>query len=112
MIDVNKMELNGEKFSIELDIIKNRKAMYIYRAINHPLRLSIIQLLNNKKTLTVTEIYTSLKIQQAIASQNLAVLRRAGFVKIKKESKYVHYMLSYKYFNHFAKNVNQLFEEE
>ncbi len=108
----NQIIIKGENLKIEIDLIKSKKALYILRAINHPLRLQIIQLLNDKKTLTVTEIYQKLNIQQAIASQNLAVLRRAGFVKTKKESKYVHYMLSYKYFNHFSKNVNQLFEED
>ncbi len=112
MNTANQINIKGDGFVSKLDVIKNKKALYILRAINHPLRLSIIQLLNENKSLTVTEIYTKLNIQQAIASQNLAVLRRAGFVQTKKESKYVHYMLSYKYFNHFTKNVNQFFEED
>ncbi len=111
MNTTNLIIIKGESFTIKLDQIKNKKAIYILRAINHPLRLQMIELLNEKKSLTVTEIYQTLQIQQAIASQNLAVLRRAGFVKTKKESKYVHYMLSYQYFNHFTKNINQLFEE-
>jgi ArsR family transcriptional regulator, virulence genes transcriptional regulator len=112
MNNTNQIILKGESFTIELDLIKNKKALYILRAINHPLRLQIIQLLNEKKLLTVTEIYKTLQVQQAIASQNLAILRRAGFVTTKKESKYVYYKLSYQYFNHFAKNVNQLFAED
>ncbi|MBS4042834.1 MAG: winged helix-turn-helix transcriptional regulator [Chitinophagaceae bacterium] len=104
----NQILLTENNSTIVLDIIKNKKALYILRAINHPLRLSIIELLDKKHTLTVTEIYTQLNIQQAVISQNLAVLRRAGFVTTKKESKYVYYMLSYKYLSHFTKNVSQL----
>ena len=106
----NQIHLSINHSTIVLDVIKNKKALYILRAINHPLRLSIIELLDQKKSLTVTEIYTQLNIQQAIASQNLAVLRRAGFVTTKKESKYVNYMLSYEYFKHFTTNVEQLFK--
>ncbi len=112
MNSTNHIIIKGEDFTIKLDHIKNKKALYILRAINHPLRLQIIELLNEKKSLTVTEIYQTLQIQQAVASQNLAVLRRAGFVVTKKESKFVHYMLSYQYFNDFTKNINLLFEED
>ena len=107
---MDRMILKGVNDETEVDLVKNKKALYILRAINHPLRLEIIELLNKHKLLTVTEIYSQLNIQQAIASQNLAVLRRAGFVETKKESKYVYYMLSYKYFQHFTKTVNMLFE--
>ncbi len=91
--------------AIELDIIKNKKALYILRAINHTLRLDILKLIDEKQKTTVTEIYETLKIQQAVASQHLAVLRRAGFVSTKKESKFVYYTLSYNFINHFSKTI-------
>lgn len=90
---------------IKLDVIKNKKALYILRAINHPLRLEILKLIDEKKQLKVTDIHTTLHLQQAVASQHLAVLRRAGFVSTKKESKFVYYTLSYNFINHFSKTI-------
>ena len=105
----NHIILFEKSEKIELDLIKNKKALHILRAINHPLRLEILKFIDSKNNVTVTEIYQHLKIDQAIASQNLAVLRRAGFVTTKKESKYVYYSLSLNYFKHFTKIIQEMF---
>lgn len=93
----------------ELDMIKNKKALYVLRAINHPLRLDILRLIDEKQKITVTDIYTILKLQQAVASHHLAVLRRAGFVITKKESKFVYYALSHEFIAHFSSTIQMLF---
>lgn len=54
----------------------------------------MLKLLLEKKSLTVTEIFTGLFLEQAVASQHLAVLRRAGFVKTKREGKLVRYSIN------------------
>lgn len=105
------ISFNNNLLPVELDALKNKKALYFLRAINHPLRLEMLQLIDKNKQMTVTQIYTELKLQQAVASQHLAVLRRAGFLCTKKESKYVSYMLSYNFINHFSKTINLLFEK-
>lgn len=97
--------------AIELDLLQNKKALYFLRAINHKLRLDILQLIDTNGQLTVTEIYEKLNLQQAVASQHLAVLRRAGFLSTKKESKFVYYMLSYKFIKHFSQTIAYLFDE-
>lgn len=97
--------------AIELDLLQNKKALYFLRAINHKLRLDILQLIDTNGQLTVTEIYTKLNLQQAVASQHLAVLRRAGFLSTKKESKFVYYMLSYNFIKHFSQTIAYLFDE-
>jgi DNA-binding transcriptional ArsR family regulator len=96
---------------IELHPFKNKKVLYILRAINHPLRLDILKLIDEKKKITVTEIYTTLEMQQAVASQHLAVLRRAGFVSTKKESKFVYYTLCYNFIEHFTKTVELMLSD-
>jgi DNA-binding transcriptional ArsR family regulator len=102
-----KLELQNA----ELDILKLKKALHILRAINHPLRQEIVKLIDKNERMTVTEIHTNFKIEQAVASQHLAILRRAGFVNTKKESKFVYYALSYDFIKHFSKTMNSLFEE-
>lgn len=70
-----------------------RKTALLFRALNHPLRQKILSLLLEKKKMTVTELYELLFLEQSVVSQHLAILRRTGFVKTKKEGKYVWYML-------------------
>lgn len=102
---------SNESFNIELDLLKNKKALHILRAINHPLRLEILKLIDKNKRMTVTEIFTELGIEQAVASQHLAILRKAGFVVTKRESKFVYYALSYNFMNHFTNTINSLFAD-
>jgi DNA-binding transcriptional ArsR family regulator len=71
-----------------------RKTELIFRALNHKLRQQILLLLLEHKQLTVTELFTHLRLEQSVASQHLATLRRTGFVATKKEGKYVWYMLN------------------
>ncbi len=101
----------NEKINIEFDSLKAKKALHILRAINHPLRQEIIKLIDENKRMKVTEIFNHFKMEQAVASQHLAVLRKAGFVSTKKESKFVYYALSYEFINHFSNTMETLFSE-
>jgi DNA-binding transcriptional ArsR family regulator len=48
------------------------------RAISHPMRIAIIELLSGDKHLSVTEIYKNLEIEQATASHHLNILKNKG----------------------------------
>jgi DNA-binding transcriptional ArsR family regulator len=74
-------------------LITLKKAEIIIKALNHKLRLQVIRLLHEKDELTVTEIYMKLRIEQSVASQHLAILRRAGIVKTRREGKFIFYNL-------------------
>jgi DNA-binding transcriptional ArsR family regulator len=51
-------------------------------------------LLLNGKPMTVTELYTDMKIEQSVASQHLGTLRRAGFVTCEREGKLIFYSIN------------------
>ena len=53
------------------------------RAIAHPIRIAIIDLLYNNGQSTVTDIYKKLKIEQAIASHHLRILKNKKVVNVK-----------------------------
>ncbi len=57
------------------------------RAIAHPLRLAIIEMLYEQKELTVTEIYESLDIEQAVASHHLRIMKDRNIVQVKRSGK-------------------------
>ncbi len=96
----------------KLNYLDVKKAAAILRAINHKLRQSIIRLLEEKENLTVTEIYVKLRVEQSVASQHLAILRRAEFVKTTREGKNIHYQLNHQRLEEVNTFVKQLLKDE
>ena len=86
---------NG-KDQIRLDYGKLRRAVLTLRAINHPLRKQLIVMIEEKRKMTVTEIYSILKIEQSVASQHLAILRRADIVSTSRDGKFIFYSVNKK----------------
>ena len=89
--------LNGDTASglpVKVDLMNLKKAAVILRAINHKLRQQMLRLLDEHKRLTVTELYIHLRLEQSVASQHLAILRRAGFVKTQRDGKFIYYMVN------------------
>lgn len=65
----------------------------VLRAIAHPIRLTIIDLLYKNDKLSVTEIYEALNIEQAIASHHLRILKDKRVVAARREGKKSYYYL-------------------
>jgi DNA-binding transcriptional ArsR family regulator len=93
--------------SIKVDFLHMKKAAMILRALNHKLRQQIVKLIDEHKKMTVTEIYIKLRLEQSVASQHLAILRRAGIVSTHRDGKYIHYAINYnrvKQISHFVED--------
>lgn len=82
-----------EKINWDLPTIK--KTSGIIRAVNHKLRMRMIDLLTGVDSMSVRDIYTTLRLEQSVASQHLAILRRAGIVIVEPRGKFVYYSLDY-----------------
>jgi DNA-binding transcriptional ArsR family regulator len=85
--------LKKGKQEIQLDYAELRKAVLVLRAINHKLRQRMIDLLEENEQMTVTDIYIKLRLEQSVASQHLAILRRAGVVATERQGKFIYYSL-------------------
>ncbi|HLL43528.1 MAG TPA: metalloregulator ArsR/SmtB family transcription factor [Segetibacter sp.] len=72
-----------------------KKAALVLRAMNHKLRQQMIKLLDESERMTVTEIYVKLRLEQSVASQHLAILRRAGIVITQRDGKFIYYAINY-----------------
>jgi DNA-binding transcriptional ArsR family regulator len=81
--------------SIKIDYLHLKKAALVLRAMNHKLRQQMIKMLDENKRLTVTEIYVKLRLEQSVASQHLAILRRAGIVITQRDGKFIYYTVNY-----------------
>lgn len=93
---------------LPLDYAELRKAVLVLRAVNHKLRQRIIDLLEETPCLTVTDIYTRLRLEQSVASQHLAILRRAGVVETDRQGKFINYSINRDRVDQISKLVEQL----
>jgi DNA-binding transcriptional ArsR family regulator len=99
--------LKKGKKDIQLDYSELRKAVLVLRAVNHKLRQSVIDLLEENEKMTVTDIYIKLRLEQSVASQHLAILRRAGVVATERQGKFIYYALD----NDRLSQISRLVEE-
>jgi DNA-binding transcriptional ArsR family regulator len=90
-IDIEKLELAASKL----------------RAMAHPMRIAIIDLLTENKKLTVTEIYESLSIEQAAASHHLNILKSKGLLESKRDGKMIYYSLKIQALANVVECINQ-----
>jgi DNA-binding transcriptional ArsR family regulator len=79
---------------LKIDVLTLKKAALVLRAVNHKLRQQILKLIHQKGKITVTEIYVKLRLEQSVASQHLAILRKAGFVTTIRDGKFIYYSVN------------------
>jgi DNA-binding transcriptional ArsR family regulator len=77
-----------------VDLNKSKKAAMILRAVNHKLRQQIMNVINEKEKITVTDIYIKLRLVQSVCSQHLAILRKANVVETERNGKSVSYKIN------------------
>lgn len=97
---------------LKLDYVAVKSAAMTLRAINHKLRQQIVKLLEENKRMNVTDIYVKLRLEQSVASQHLAILRRANIVLTERDGKFIHYTLNHARIAAVAKFVNNLVHSE
>lgn len=78
----------------KINYLSIKKAALVLRALNHKLRQQMIRLLEENRRMTVTELYVQLRLEQSVASQHLAILRRAGIVKAERDGKFIYYRIN------------------
>lgn len=84
----------GVDKDLKVDLLQLKKAALVLRAINHKLRQQILKLIQQRDKITVTEIYVKLRLEQSVASQHLAILRKAGFVTTVRDGKFIYYSVN------------------
>ncbi|MFN0034015.1 MAG: ArsR/SmtB family transcription factor [Saprospiraceae bacterium] len=92
--NIEKVSLKNGAHDALLDYIELRKAALVLRAVNHKLRQRMLDLLEEYKRMTVTEIYVKLRLEQSVASQHLAILRSAGVVQTERNGKFIFYSVN------------------
>ena len=106
---VNNLEHDTSSDALQnIDYLRIKKAALVLRALNHKLRQQIIKTINEHKRITVTELYVKLRLEQSVASQHLAILRKAEIVSTVREGKFIFYTINEERIvaiNEFVKNL-------
>ncbi|MCU0456057.1 MAG: metalloregulator ArsR/SmtB family transcription factor [Bacteroidales bacterium] len=83
------------------------RAAGMLKAIAHPVRISIVQYLEDGEKRTVTEIHRKMGIGQAAASHHLVILRDRGVLSSKREGKNILYYLRHKNLRNLLFNLGE-----
>lgn len=87
-----------------LDQLDNAAEML--KAIAHPMRMAILDLLEDGKMLTVTEIHELLNIEQSSTSHHLGILKNKGVLASKRKGKNTFYFLKHSKLSNILEVVN------
>lgn len=107
-ITLNDPKENG--VLLKVDLLEVKKAALVLRALNHKLRQQILKMIDESGKMTVTELYVKLRLEQSVASQHLAILRKAGFVKTDRDGKFIYYSVNINRMQELNQFVKQLLD--
>jgi ArsR family transcriptional regulator, virulence genes transcriptional regulator len=110
------MELTNTQFrSVEevdnipdIDYYNIKKSAMVLRSLNHKLRQQVIKTIHENNRMSVTQLYVILLLEQSVASQHLAILRKAGIVSTERDGKFIYYTINssrIEVINNLAKNL-------
>lgn len=87
----------------DLDIEKLEGVANMLKAIAHPMRIAILNLLDEEEKLTVSQIHQKLGIEQSSTSHHLGILKDKGVLTSKRDGKNTYYSLKHE---NFAKVID------
>jgi len=94
-----------EKINIDTEMLESAASML--KAIAHPMRIAIINILEDGNKKTVTEIHNLLDIEQSTTSHHLGILKDKGVLASKREGKNTFYFLKHDSLKNIITCVNQ-----
>jgi DNA-binding transcriptional ArsR family regulator len=104
--------MNQKQNDLKFDNELFRQGEQTYRALNNSLRQRIIALLHKNGKMSVMEIYRKMKIEQSVASSQLAILRKEGYLIAKKVERFVYYSVNYKRMKEVGEKTKELVGED
>ena len=81
----------GKVKDIKIEELEHAAGML--KAMAHPMRIAILNFLEDGNRMTVTEIHERLNIEQSTTSHHLGILKDKGVLSSKREGKNTYYFL-------------------
>jgi DNA-binding transcriptional ArsR family regulator len=106
----NVASFSDNSETLKVNYYNLKKAALVLRSMNHKLRQQILALIESEKKITVTEIYVRMRLEQSVASQHLAILRRAGIVSTQRDGKFIYYTINFKRIAQINKIIQELID--
>lgn len=94
--------------SLVIETKSIQKAAAIYRAINHSLRLQVIEIIHKSGTINVSPIIQKLGLEQSLISAHLKILRDAKIVNTERKGNSVFYSMNYPLVNRVSMLAERL----
>jgi DNA-binding transcriptional ArsR family regulator len=91
-----------------INVMAAKTASMVLRAVNHKLRQQILSIIRSNPGVTAAEIRGQLLIDQGVADQHLAILRRAGILIAKPEGQTTRYQLNHARLEELNRAMNLL----
>lgn len=76
------------------ELLTIRAAQFTLKALTHKLRQQMILFIQKNAEVTVTQIYSTMLLEQSVTSQHLGILRRAGIITATRAGKFVYYSVN------------------
>ena len=95
--------------SKENNIDKIEKSSQMLKAIAHPTRIKILQMLKDAEEHSVTDIYLGLECEQPTISHHLIIMKDKGVLKSRRKGKNTFYSIKK---DAFVDCINKSFLEE
>lgn len=93
-----------EKIRLNPDQLE--RAANMLKAIAHPMRITIIGFLEEKESLSVTQIHERLGIEQSTTSHHLGILKDKGVLVSRREGKKTFYSLKHESLKNIVKCIS------
>jgi len=106
------MEMTSTRQELQIEVLEIKKGALTLRAVNHRLRQQMLRLIHQNGRITVSKIYQQLRIEQSVASQHLAILRKVGFVQAERNGKFIFYSVNYNHLKQVHQIVGKLLESK
>ena len=91
----------------ELTVEQLERAANMLRAIAHPMRIAILNFLEDGKKRSVTEIYEKIGIEQSTTSHHLGILKDKGVLNSNREGKNTYYSIRHNKLSTLIDCINQ-----
>jgi len=98
------------KAKVNISHEKLQESSEILRALAHPLRMKILEFIDQNDEINVNKIYNTLNLEQSITSQHLRILRLAGLVTTTRDGKFIHYSIDYDRVSNAIGSINSFLE--
>ncbi|HFA49842.1 MAG TPA: ArsR family transcriptional regulator [Bacteroidetes bacterium] len=80
-----------KRSSRNIDAAKLEKMAHILKSISHPLRLEVLELLEEKEPQSVAEIREQIEVEQSLLSHHLTKMKDKGVLDSFREGRNIYY---------------------